>query len=60
MLNVIFILVIVILIIHFRNLPLIQFVVFKDEIPIASSLCLYRGNYLHMHFAISKTEYFKV
>ncbi len=41
----------------FRNLPLIQFVVFKDKTPIASALCLYSNNFLHLHFECSYSEF---
>lgn len=40
------------------NIPsLIQFVVFKKNIPVASALCIGSNNYLHVHFLASKTDY---
>ncbi|MDP2366136.1 MAG: GNAT family N-acetyltransferase [Ignavibacteria bacterium] len=40
------------------NLPSsVQFVVFKDNNPIASSLSLGAENYLHVHFKASKSDY---
>jgi hypothetical protein len=35
----------------------VQFVVFKDAKPIASSICLFSKNLLHVHFTASKTDY---
>lgn len=44
----------------FNISTLVQFVVFKDNIPIASSLCFGKENYLHVHFLASKSEYLLV
>lgn len=41
----------------FNLASLVQFVVFKDDIPIGSSLCLGSENYLHIHFKASKSDY---
>lgn len=41
----------------FNHLPLIQFVVFKDKTPIASALCLYSNDILHLHFEGSYKEF---
>ena len=41
----------------FKNLPLIQFVVFKDELPIATSICLCYGIHLHIHFTGSRGQF---
>ena len=43
----------------FNNLPLIQFVAFKEKIIIASILCLFKNSYLHAYFSASKEEYLK-
>jgi lipid II:glycine glycyltransferase (peptidoglycan interpeptide bridge formation enzyme) len=46
---------------YFKNtvdkLPVVQFVTFKDNEPIASSLCLLHGHYLHPHFLAYKADY---
>ncbi len=41
----------------FNNLPIIQFIVLLDELPIASSIFLYHGIYLHYHLGGSKGEH---
>lgn len=41
----------------FNNLNLIQFVVFINELPIASALFFYHKFYLHYHLGASKKEY---
>ncbi len=43
----------------FNNLPIIQFVVFKQEIMIASFLCLLKNSYLHGYLSASREEYLK-
>ncbi|MDR3610259.1 MAG: GNAT family N-acetyltransferase [Ignavibacteriaceae bacterium] len=41
----------------FNNLPIIHFVIFKDNMPIASAICLAHNNYLHIHLEVSRKEY---
>jgi hypothetical protein len=41
----------------FNGLPIVNFVVFKDSIPIASALCLTSKNTIHVHFEVSKSNY---
>ena len=41
----------------FKTLPIIQFVVFNDGLPISSSLCLVGSRNLDIHFEASKGEY---
>jgi len=44
----------------FNISTLIQFVVFKDNIPVASSLCFGEEDYLHVHFLASKSDYLSI
>ena len=41
----------------FNLLPVIQFVVSKGSMPLASAICLNYKNYLHIHLEASKQEY---
>ncbi len=41
----------------FRELKVIHFVEFKENIPIASAICLSHNKYLHVHFEASNIEY---
>ena len=43
----------------FNNLPIIQFVAFKEKKIIASILCLLKNSYLHFYLSASKEEYLK-
>jgi lipid II:glycine glycyltransferase (peptidoglycan interpeptide bridge formation enzyme) len=43
----------------FNNLPIIQFVAFKEKIMIASFLCLLKNSYLHGYLLASREEYLK-
>jgi len=43
----------------FKNLPIIQFVAFKEQIMIASFLCLLKNSYLHGYLSASREEYLK-
>lgn len=41
----------------FYSLPVIQFVVFKNELPVASSICLTNSYNIYIHFEASKKQY---
>lgn len=41
----------------FNLLPVIQFVVFKDAVTVASAICLNYNTYIHIHFEASKHDY---
>ena len=44
----------------FNISTLVQFVVFKDDVPTATALCIGEENYLQVHFLASKSEYFSM
>lgn len=41
----------------FSKLPLVQFVVFKNKLPISSIICIYYGGFLHAHLSGSRKEF---
>ncbi len=44
----------------FNSLPLIHFVLFKNNIPISTALCLGGNDYLHVHFEASEKEFWNL
>ncbi len=44
----------------FSELSVTQFIVFKDKIPVASSLCLFGKDFFYGHLGCSKAEYWSL